>query len=632
MTNLYVYLYIQAVKRTLLEFFSIKNQCLDGTRVAVERYGMRTPAGRNPPEKGNIAMHAKQEKSYAKLSRNLILTVITVSLAPLFLVGSLIFDQFRSIYSEKVYSHLAEVVDKHKDIIDTFLLEKLHEVQYLNSVHTYEQLTTPAKLQEILRDMQQQYGRIFVDLGVIDHNGRQIAYAGPLDLLDAEYADAEWYRASLSHGAYISDVFLGLRQSPHFIITINNNGPRQWMLRATIDFLAFSNLVEDIHIGETGTAYILNRKGVLQTRPREKYARGLSLTPVEDIPLAGVDDVSISNSVGSDGKDYITLSAPLNNGVWRLVYIQRRSDAFSAMNRTEVVTLVIFCLGGLGIVVMAVFVSRKLVVHCQAIDRESELLNKQMVETGKLAAIGELAAGIAHEINNPVALMIEEAGWVSDLLEDETNQLSSAGEISRALNQIATQGRRCKDITHKLLSFARKTDSTVTKVDLVPLVREVVELSMQPARFAQVDFSLDLSGEIPPVFGSVTELQQVFLNLVNNAIQAMDTQGGGTLSIACRADSKQAEIIVADTGPGIPKANLNRIFDPFFTTKAVGKGSGLGLSICFGIIHQMGGEIDVESTIGKGTKFTVRIPFSSTYNQKQTKEMPHDSGYGSARG
>jgi two-component system NtrC family sensor kinase len=112
----------------------------------------------------------------------------------------------------------------------------------------------------------------------------------------------------------------------------------------------------------------------------------------------------------------------------------------------------------------------------------------------------------------------------------------------------------------------------------------------------------------------------------------MDTQGGGTLSIACRADSKQAEIIVADTGPGIPKANLNRIFDPFFTTKAVGKGSGLGLSICFGIIHQMGGEIDVESTIGKGTKFTVRIPFSSTYNQKQTKEMPHDSGYGSARG
>jgi len=570
-------------------------------------------------------MHPERETTYEKLSRNITLTVITVSMMPLILVGGLIFDQFRSIYREKVYSHLAEVVDKHSDIIDSFLREKLHEVQYLNRAYSYEQLTAPESLHSILRGMQQQYGRIFVDLGVIDGQGRQIAYAGPFDLLNADYSGAEWYQASRSHGTSISDVFLGLRQSPHFIITINNNHDgREWMLRATIDFLAFSHLVENIRIGETGAAYILNSKGMFQTRPHENYGQNLVLTPTRRIPFPELKSVTINSETGSDGENYLTVSARLNNGEWELVYLQLESDAFSAMNRTEIFTLIIFLLGGLGIVIMAVLVARKLVDRCYSVDRESELLSQQMVETGKLAAIGELAAGIAHEINNPVAIMIEEAGWVSDLLEDECNDIPSANEINRALAQVATQGRRCKDITHKLLSFARQTDSRVTTVFLPALIREVVDISMQPARYAQVDFALDMSTDMKPVSASVTELQQVFLNLVNNSIQAMESVGGGTLSIVCRENDGQAEIIVADTGPGIPAANLNRIFDPFFTTKPVGKGSGLGLSICFGIIHQMGGDIDVDSTVGVGTRFTIRLPFPPPSNLETQKEIHHD--------
>jgi two-component system NtrC family sensor kinase len=288
------------------------------------------------------------------------------------------------------------------------------------------------------------------------------------------------------------------------------------------------------------------------------------------------------------------------------------------------VTLAIFLLGGFGIVSMAVIVSRKLVDRCRVIDQEAELMNKQMVETGRLAAIGELAAGIAHEINNPVAIMIEEAGWASDLMEDEGKDLPSAAEIHRALNQVASQGRRCKDITHKLLSFARQTDSRSSDISVPAFIREVVELSMQQARFAQVDFALDLDESMPEISASSTELQQVLLNLVNNAIQAMEPEGG-KLSIACGMQEGQAVITVEDTGPGIPAANLARIFDPFFTTKPVGKGSGLGLSICFGIIHQMGGEIEVESAVGVGTRFIIRLPVPSPSMQHETRqEMRHD--------
>lgn len=570
-------------------------------------------------------MATERQSSYDTLTRNIALSVIIVSIAPLLMVGGLIFNQFRSIYHEKVYAHLSEVVDKHAVNIDTFLREKLFETQYLGKAYTLEQLVTPGFLEKTLKGVQQQYGRIFVDLGVIDEQGRQVAYAGPYDLLNADYSNADWYRTSRGRDVYISDVFEGLRQSPHFIIAVNSrsNGEK-WTLRATIDFLAFSNMVENIRIGETGYAYILNSRGVFQTRPPVNRGNDFSIRSTQAIPYEGAEPgVNLRKAEGSDGETYLMVSSKLNDGNWQLVYQQNMSDAFSAMKRTENFTLVIFLLGGIGIVVMALLISRKLVLRCRSIDREAELMNKQMVETGKLAAIGELAAGIAHEINNPVAIMIEEAGWVSDIMEDEGSGLASAGEIDRALRQVRTQGQRCKDITHKLLSFARQTDSRVTMVDLPDLIREVVGLSMQQARYSHVEFALHLEDTIPGVEGSVTELQQVLLNLVNNSIQAMEPEGG-TLRIACRARGGLAEIIVADTGPGIPAANLSRIFEPFFTTKPVGKGSGLGLSICYGIIHQMGGEIDVESTVGVGTRFSIRLPLAPSDNQETVKEIHHD--------
>ncbi|WP_320006229.1 sensor histidine kinase [Maridesulfovibrio sp.] len=586
----------------------------------------RRPAGFADLEslkpKNGTAMQTKSKSTYDKLSRKIAITVITVSLAPLILVGGLIFDQFRSIYRAKVYAHLGEVVAKQTDNVNNFLSEKLAEVQYLSRVFTYEQLSDSRILEQTLKGMQQQYGRIFVDFGIINEKGVQVAYAGPFELLGADYSKADWYMSSRNKSTGISDVFMGLRQSPHFIITINSKSKdgRPWTLRATIDFLAFSNLVENVHIGETGYAYILNRNGVFQTRPQANRNSELVLTPYKTIrrPLYG-EGVSIQLSKGSDGEKYVTVSSLLKGGEWKLVYQQNISDAFSAMIRSEYITLAIFLSGGLAIIIMAIYLSRKLVLHIEFIDNENEMINRQMVETGKLASIGELAAGIAHEINNPVAIMIEEAGWVSDLLEDEGMEMASYGEITRALEQVRTQGGRCKDITHKLLSFARKTDPRVAEVSLPDLLEEVVEISMQQARYAHVNLSLDLDRDMPPVCVSESELQQVFLNLFNNAVQAMEAKGG-TLSVTCRAEGGEAYISVADTGPGIPAANLGRIFDPFFTTKPVGKGSGLGLSICFGLIHQMGGEIDVESAVGHGARFNIRLPLPAAETEHEVEK------------
>jgi two-component system NtrC family sensor kinase len=180
-------------------------------------------------------------------------------------------------------------------------------------------------------------------------------------------------------------------------------------------------------------------------------------------------------------------------------------------------------------------------------------------------------------------------------------------EVQRALNQIRTQGARCKEITHKLLSFARKIDPTVMSFDLNELVREIAELSAQRAKYANVVIETSLGDNIAPIEASPSEMQQVFLNLVNNAIDAMDP-GGGDLDIITRQEGDQVLALVSDTGSGIPEANLPRIFDPFFTTKPVGKGTGLGLSIIYGIINKLGGTISVDSAVGKGTTFTISLP------------------------
>jgi len=264
-------------------------------------------------------------------------------------------------------------------------------------------------------------------------------------------------------------------------------------------------------------------------------------------------------------------------------------------------------LGGLAIGVMAYLMSRRMARKVQEADVEKDMMNEQVIEAGKLASVGELAAGIAHEINNPVAIMVEEAGWVQDLLDEGLEKDDNEREVQRALTQIRNQGARCREITHKLLSFARKIDPTTEHICLNEMIREMAEFCEQRAKYANVRIETSLADSIAQVDGSSSEMQQVLLNLINNAIDAMDP-GGGNLDIMTRMEDGKVVCSIADTGMGIPQANLSRIFDPFFTTKPVGKGTGLGLSIIYGIINKMGGEISVKSVVDHGTTFILRLP------------------------
>lgn len=551
---------------------------------------------------------------YRSLLRNILLTIIIVSMIPMVVVSSTLYLQFRQSYREKVNDHLRELVQKHQQNIDNFLQERLTDIRLMAARNGHDRLKDESFLQRTLDLLQQEYGSVFVDLGVVNAEGNQEAYAGPFKLAKAHYGDADWFRTAVKTDFVISDVFLGLRGLPHFIVAVHSSASQpSWILRATIDFVAFSDLVNNIRIGRTGIAYILNREGKLQTSPGTRPMPAdipdpLLAKALWDSMSAGGDEVRIVLKANSSGQENIYAGAFLKNGDWLLIYQQSAEDAFADLDRSFFITTVIMTLGTAAVFLMAFALSRMIVIRTAKADEEKKLMGQKVVETGKLASIGELAAGVAHEINNPVAIMVEEAGWIGDLLEEKEFQDSkNLDEFKRALAQIQTQGRRCKDITFKLLSFARKTAAKEQDIQINYVIEELVALSAQRAKFSMVEVKTELAEGLPMVRVSISELQQVFLNLINNAIDAIGNKGG-KLTLSTRAQNGFAVVDVTDTGSGIPAANLSRIFDPFFTTKAVGKGAGLGLSICYGIINKLGGRIEVTSTVDVGTTFSVYIP------------------------
>ncbi|MFW5837003.1 MAG: ATP-binding protein, partial [Desulfovibrionaceae bacterium] len=252
--------------------------------------------------------------------------------------------------------------------------------------------------------------------------------------------------------------------------------------------------------------------------------------------------------------------------------------------------------------------------------RFREKMAQRMAEAERLSALGALAAGVAHEINNPLAIMIEEAGWMEDLLADDPCDKANLQEFSRSLAQIRQQGRRCKEITHNLLHFARKASSRTQEMNVNDMVLEIARLMDKRISDANVSLDTDLLPDLPDITASPTQMQQVLMNLINNALAALENRGGRILVSTSLAEHPQAGscvlLQVEDDGPGIPEEYRKRIFEPFFTTKPVGKGVGLGLSICYGIVTKMGGDIEVQSASGKGAAFRVFLPLDSRPDAK----------------
>jgi two-component system NtrC family sensor kinase len=236
------------------------------------------------------------------------------------------------------------------------------------------------------------------------------------------------------------------------------------------------------------------------------------------------------------------------------------------------------------------------------------LLDERLLQSQKLAAIGELSAGIAHEINNPLAIIRQEAEWMQLLLK-KLGDRKELEELQGSAHQIVEQVDRCTEITRNLLDFARKRDPVIQAVEINRVIENMTMLVEKEAKHSNISIVRHYDEALPVIFSDAPQLRQVILNFLTNATYAIGKDGVVTITTRLSGDDA-VDIVISDTGCGIPEAQVGKIFDPFFTTKPPGQGTGLGLSICHGIIQRLGGRITVASTVGQGTEFTITLPRS----------------------
>ena len=571
----------------------------------------------------------QKQTRYRRLYRKFVFLTLISSLVPLLLVGWGIYIYYSNFSSARVTEYFQSQVEDHRKIIELFLKERTADLQLVALTHSLEELQKPGNLMAVLSAINQE-GQFFTDLGLINEQGRHLAYIGPYNLMDKDYSQSFWFKELMDKKVFISDMFMGFRNTPHFIIAfLRVEGDRRWILRASVDTEYLRSLVENVKIGRTGEAYLLNRKGVFQTSPRSKGAI------MENAPLSleqfkensGTRILSPSKAeAGQTAGRQIFAFAWLKDPQWLLIVKQNYSEAFRTVNHANLATLIFLHLSLLGIVIITVIITRTMMKTIKKRDEQADQLNRQLMQAGKLASLGELSAGVAHEINNPLAIILTENQVIRDFI-DETEGLDEAfkKELEESLSQIDAQVQRCNLITHNLLRFSRRTGSRIEMVNLNAFLNEVIQLMEGKAKGRGVQFNTNLEKDLESIRSDPSQLQQVFLNLIVNAIDAHEGKPYGTISISTHSNLEKqgVEIIVADTGSGIPPENLERIFDPFFTTKPVGKGTGLGLSISYSIIKQLGGDISVQSEAGKGAQFNLFLPFNRAEDSQGTgKENP----------
>ncbi len=536
--------------------------------------------------------------------------------------GTLVYYFARTL-RHSMEAKVISLVEGHRTLIEQFLEERVADLTYVSATYSFGQLTDEHLLSQVF-DRLHAGSQAFFDLGVFDEHGLHVAYVGPYKIKGLDYSEADWFLAVQKKPVYISDVFYGKRRVPHFVIALKKGEDRRtWYLRATIDTVFFNEQVEGIRIDTTGEAYLVNKEGLFQTRRR---SGGELMQPDPDFASYRVDGEQVVSFTAKDhqGSRYLYAIGKLKPTGWLLVVRQHLGDAYGPLVRAVLVSVAILVVGG-GVVLLMAFVLASGIAHRLTLaDMEKTQMRSQLLMAEKLAEIGEMSAGVAHEINNPLQIMKSEQFLMNDLL-DELEE--SEGPISKealkplraSTHQIGVQIDRCKQITHGLLGFARHSEPSLGPVDLHTLIDDIVAMVDHRARVDNVRIVHEVEQDLPLITSDYAQLQQVMLNLLNNALYAVKDRQDPEIRITVRMENDAIVIAVADNGVGIPPEHMEKIFLPFFTTRPVGQGTGLGLSTCLGIVERLGGKITVTSEVNVGTVFTVRLPFAESPCEKRER-------------
>jgi two-component system NtrC family sensor kinase len=532
-----------------------------------------------------------------------VFSVSVVSILPTVAMTAINYYQYQEALHAESLRPMLRVTTHAKLSLESFLTERLSALSLASRMTSMAELRDTDKLPAILKHLKQACGGI-VDLGVITESGQQVAYAGPYQLQGKDYTKQDWLHEVLRRGVHVSDAFMGHRNLPHFVVAVHHEAPdgEGFVMRATIDTEAIERQVLSAGPRPSSDAFIVNHQGILQTPSRfyGKTLEKLSLAVPPYSPQAELLEIR-----DSSGLPLVVGYAYVENSPFVLMTVHRPDliqESWISLRRELILLLAVSIALVLGVVVAG---AKYMVNRTRESDQKRAAVLHNLQYTSKMAAIGRLAAGVAHEINNPLAIINQKAGLIKDKLS-LSPELPSPKELLPPVNSVLSSVDRCKTITHRLLGFAKHMDVQPEEIELPLLVKEVLSFLEKEASYRCIQVDLQVEPELPTIRSDRGQLQQVFLNILNNAMAAVED--GGKIEIGMRRSAPNAvEVSVTDDGVGISAENLGRIFEPFFSTKK-SSGTGLGLSITYGVVQKLGGVIRVASKEGAGACFTVELP------------------------
>lgn len=535
------------------------------------------------------------------------LITLTICLTPLLIMALVNYYHDQKAFRAESRYAISRILSNTKRTIEFVIEERRSALLLIVNGQSYDELSREDGLATTLRNLKNTFGG-FIDLGLIESNGNQLIYVGPYDLQGKNYKDQEWFHEVSLRGVYVSDVFMGYRNFPHFVIAIKHEKKEGdfFVLRATIDVELLSREIRTLDLNPSSDAFLINRVGILQT-PSVLYGNVLEKSRVKVPPRA--HNREVVDNYRENGK-WITFGyVYIKDSPFIFIALQQHQNPFEywLSHRASLLWFLIICV--IVIIILVYVRSTYLMKRLRDADQKKAKALHNIEYTNKMVTIGRMAASVAHEINNPLAIINEKAGLLKDIA-GFTPDYPKKDKTLTLLDSILNSVERCKTVTHRLLGFARRMDTQAELIDLGHLMKEVVGFMGKEKIHRNIVINYDFPELVPPVESDRGQLQQIFLNIINNAFAAVEDGGKIDLSISQRNENT-ISIEIADNGSGISRENLNSIFEPFYSTKGE-FGTGLGLSITHDLITKLGGEIEVESELGKGTRFTVTLPLKRT--------------------
>ena len=591
---------------------------VDGLKYGAADYLMKPASIEDIDEKIEAAFAKRQildnqtnirREYFKKVRFRLIIGLLFAVILPYAVLSVYFHIQFNSTLKNIGKLNLEALSISQRNTIDLFLQERV--VNLFSLFHGSEFTVSPSQhnMESYLQTLRQ-VSDSFIDIGFLNEEGIQIGYTGPFPHLQGkDYSDEQWFKTllNLQQDYFISDIYLGFRKKPHFTIATRQIiGKETYIMRSTLDPDKFYIFLRTISHGKGVESSLINREGQYQIVDPD---RGKLLGQSEYIPpLAGKSGVM---EVRRNGDSILIAYAWLKETPWALIVRQPLSIALAQMYRTRrIMTASLACII-FSIAAAIWFTSSRLLSYAQSTAEKQDELKHQLIHASKLASIGELATGVAHEINNPLATIVATTGVIRDMLDPQFDLDASPENIQDEIDVIDSAAFRAKGITQQLLDFGRKDEPRLALCNVNELLDKVLSgLKIREFTIKDIEIIRNYDPDLPEIPLDSDQLSQVFLNLINNAGDAIS--GSGRITISTGRDEEYVLVTIKDTGEGMTAAQMKEIFNPFYTTKEVGKGTGLGLSVSLSIVETMGGTIDVQSLEGTGSSFTVSLPISKS--------------------